>query len=61
MAATWLYRVLPDLETFNKTVEAAHGLPITPEEVGLSILYALGYTIALLMAASYIFRRRDMK
>jgi ABC-type transport system involved in multi-copper enzyme maturation permease subunit len=59
--ATWIYRLLPDLETFNKTIEAAHGLPITAGEVGLSILYALGYTTALLAVASFIFQRRDMK
>jgi len=61
IVATWIYRLVPDLETFNKTVEAAHGLPISPSEVGLSILYALGYTTALLYVASYIFRHRDMK
>ncbi len=60
LVATWLYRVLPDLEIFNKTIEAAHGLPITASEIGSSILYALGYTALLLFAASFIFRRRDM-
>ncbi|MBW2384635.1 MAG: ABC transporter permease [Deltaproteobacteria bacterium] len=59
--ATWVYRLVPDLETFNKTIEAAHGMPISAVEVGLSTLYAVGYTTALLFAASYIFRHRDMK
>jgi len=60
-AATWLYRVLPDLESFNLTIQAVHGLPIAPEEVGLPILYALGYVTALLIVAATIFHRRDMK
>jgi ABC-type transport system involved in multi-copper enzyme maturation permease subunit len=61
LVATWIYRLLPDLETFNKTIEAAHGLSIPPADIGLSILYALGYSTVLLFIASYIFRRRDMK
>jgi len=59
--ATWLYRFLPDLEGFNLSIQAVHGLPITPEEVFLPILYAIGYAAALLFVAAAIFRRRDMK
>lgn len=59
--ATWLYRLLPDLEGFNVSIQAVHGLPIAPEEVWLPMLYAFGYTAALLIAASAIFRRRDLK
>jgi len=60
-AATWLYRLLPDLEGFNLTIQAVHGLPITAEEVALPILYGVGYATAVLIAAAAIFRRRDMK
>jgi len=56
--ATWLYRFLPDLEGFNLSIQAVHGLPITPEEVFLPILYAIGYAAALLFVAAAIFRRR---
>jgi ABC-type transport system involved in multi-copper enzyme maturation permease subunit len=59
-AAEWIYRVLPDLESFNLTIQAAHGLAISPQEIWLPMLYAVGYAIALLFAASFIFRRRDM-
>lgn len=59
--ATWLHRVLPDLEGFNLSVQAVHGLAIAPSEVWLPILYAVGYTVALLIAAAAIFSRRDMK
>jgi Cu-processing system permease protein len=60
-AATWLYRVLPDLEGFDLSIQAVHGLPITSDEVLLPILYGIGYSTVLLIAASSIFGRRDMK
>lgn len=59
--ATWLYRLLPDLEGFNLSIQAVHGLTITPEQVWLPMLYAIGYITVLLIAAAAIFRRRDMK
>ncbi len=61
VAALWMYRLLPDLESFNFTLEAVHGLPITASEVGLPILYGLGYATILLFAATLIFSRRDMR
>lgn len=60
-AAEWIYRVLPDLESFNLTIQAAHGLAISPEEIWLPMIYAIGYAIGLLFLASTIFQRRDMK
>jgi ABC-type transport system involved in multi-copper enzyme maturation permease subunit len=56
-----LYELLPDLESFNLTVQAVHQLPITTGEVVLPMLYALGYVVALLFAAGLIFERRDFK
>ncbi len=61
VAATWLYRLLPDLESFNLTIQAVHGLTISPAEIWLPMLYAVGYAIALLFVASFIFQRRDLK
>jgi ABC-type transport system involved in multi-copper enzyme maturation permease subunit len=61
LAATWMYRLLPDLEGFDLSIQAVHGLPITNTEVFLPILYAIGYSTILLIAASTIFRRRDWK
>ncbi len=61
MAATWIYRLLPDLEGFDLSIQAVHGLPITNAEVFLPILYGIGYSTVLLIAASTIFRRRDLK
>ena len=60
-AATWLYRVLPDFEGFNLSIQAVHGLPIAAQEVWLPMLYGIGYTTALLIAAAATFRRRDMR
>jgi len=59
--ADWLYRLLPDLESFNLTIQAAHGLEISPQEIWLPMLYAIGYATVLLFGASFIFQRRDMK
>jgi len=61
LAATWMYRILPDLESFNFTLHATHGLSISASDVGLPILYAVGYSTILLSAASFVFRRRDMR
>ena len=59
--AEWLFRFLPDLEVFNKTLEAVHGLPIGMHEVGMALVYAIGYMICLLTLGSMIFSRRDFK
>lgn len=56
-----LYRVLPDFEVFNKTLEAVHGIPIRAHEVGFASLYAVSYTVVILMIASAVFARRDLK
>ncbi|MBK7948645.1 MAG: ABC transporter permease [Deltaproteobacteria bacterium] len=56
-----LYAVLPDFEVFNKTLEAVHGLPIRGDEVGFAALYAVGYSGVVLVLASTIFARRDLK
>ena len=53
--------MLPDLESLNLSIQAVHGLPITGAEVGLAILYALGYITALLIFASILFQRRDFR
>lgn len=59
--AAALYAVLPDFEVFNKTLEAVHGLPIRSDEVAFAVLYAIGYSSAVLVLASTIFARRDLK
>jgi len=59
--ATILYRVLPDLEAFNVTLEASHQLPISASAVGWPVLYGTLYASVLLLAAVAIFQRRDFR
>lgn len=59
--ATWLFQLMPDFEVFNKTLEAVHGLPIERGEVGLAVVYAVGYTACTLILGTMIFSRRDFK
>lgn len=56
-----LFRVMPDFEMFNKTLEAVHGLPIPASEIQLALVYAFGYTTMTLMFGAMIFSRRDFK
>ena len=57
----WLYKLLPDLELYNLSVEAVHGLPIPAADIWLPVAYALGYAGVLLFGASWLFERRDMR
>ena len=56
-----LHRTLPDLASFDLTLQAVHGLPIAASEVGLPLLYGAGYASVLLIAAVAVFQRRDLK
>jgi len=58
---SFLFEVLPDLESFNVTLEAVHQLPISPDVVVTAIVYGLGYTVVLLVIASHLFSRRDFR
>jgi ABC-type transport system involved in multi-copper enzyme maturation permease subunit len=59
--ASWLYRLLPDLESFNLTVEALHGLPVTPAEVGWPLAYGALYVVLVLIAGSVVFHAKDFR
>lgn len=59
--ARFLFEVLPDLESFNVTIQAVHQLPIPPGETLYAVFYGLGYTALLLLLASYLFSRRDFR
>jgi ABC-type transport system involved in multi-copper enzyme maturation permease subunit len=56
-----LFRVLPDLRSFDLATEAAHGLPVTGSDLLLPLAYGLGYTTLVLLAAVAIFERRDFR
>jgi len=60
-ATALVYRVLPDLESFNLSTVAAHGLAFTAADVWLPTLYAAGYIAILLLVAVMIFDRRDFR
>ena len=60
-AANVLYRLLPDLESFNLTVEALHGLPVTPAEVWFPLLYGLAYISVVLLLGSVVFHFKDFR
>ncbi len=57
----FLYRVFPDLESFNLSIQAVHGLTITSREVGFPVAYAACYAALLLLVASWVFSRRDFR
>jgi ABC-type transport system involved in multi-copper enzyme maturation permease subunit len=60
--ATWLlHRVLPDLESFNLSSEAAHLLPVSASDWLLPTLYGAGYLALVLFAAVAVFERRDLR
>ena len=59
--AAWMYRVAPDLESFNLAIEAAHLLPVTTSDVVLPLVYGAGYTTIVLVAAIALFDRRDFR
>jgi Cu-processing system permease protein len=56
-----LHRVLPDLESFNVTIEAVHGLPVAAAAVWQPLLYGACYCAALLLLAAVVFERRDFR
>jgi ABC-type transport system involved in multi-copper enzyme maturation permease subunit len=60
-ATMLLHKVLPDLEAFNVSIEAVHGLPIPAAAVWQPLVYGACYAAALLLLASLIFERRDFR
>jgi ABC-type transport system involved in multi-copper enzyme maturation permease subunit len=56
-----LHRVLPDLESFNLAIEAAHQLPVTASDVALPLAYGAGYLAVVLLLAIFLFDRRDFR
>jgi len=60
-ATALFHRVMPDLESFNFSIQAAHGLAFAASDVWLPVAYGLGYVGILLVAAVAIFERRDLR
>jgi Cu-processing system permease protein len=57
----WVHRLAPDLEAFNRTLEAVHGLPIPPAEVAWSIVLGTSWIAGFLLVAVMTFERRDFR
>jgi len=60
-ATFWMHRILPDLESFNLSIQAAHQLPIAASDVWFPALYGAGYAVIILVSATLIFERRDFR
>jgi hypothetical protein len=56
-----VYRVLPDLRSFDIAVETAHLLPLTASDVLLPVAYGFGYTTLVLLVSAAIIERRDFR
>ena len=59
--ARGIYRVLPDLQTFNMRADAAYGRAWDWELTAYSTAYGFVWTAILLLTATAIFQRRDFK
>jgi ABC-type transport system involved in multi-copper enzyme maturation permease subunit len=57
----WIHRVLPDLSSFNRAIEAVHGLPIPSPEIGAALLAGLAWCVAFLGISVVTFARRDFR
>jgi ABC-type transport system involved in multi-copper enzyme maturation permease subunit len=55
------YYVLPNLASFDVKTEVVHGQPVPWAVVGLTTGYGLVYITMLVLAAMFIFSRRDFK
>ena len=64
-AAAWLarglYYLLPDLSAFDVKTQVVHGFPVEAGYVAATTAYGAAYIAALLLAATYIFSKRDFK
>jgi len=57
--AEWLYWGLPNFEVLNGSHNAVHAQSISTAHLTSSLCYGLGYTVALLCGAVFVFSRRD--
>jgi ABC-type transport system involved in multi-copper enzyme maturation permease subunit len=57
----WVKRLLPDLEAFNRTIEAVHDLRIPAAEVAWSHAMGIAWIAAFLLVAVIAFERRDFR
>ena len=53
--------VLPNLSVFDLKVQSAHAIPISSNYLFAISIYSFIYSAILLLAASLIFKRRELK
>lgn len=56
-----LYYVLPNLDRLNFSGRATYNDPVGAGEVMGAVVYAVGYSVVLLVVAGLLFQRRDFK
>jgi Cu-processing system permease protein len=61
LATAWVHRLLPDLASFNLSIEAVHGLPVAASDLWLPLGYGIAYCAVVLVGAVVIFERRDFR
>lgn len=54
------YYLFPNFALFDLKATAAHGLAINAASLGFTLVYGLGYSIAVLSLAVVLFRRREL-
>jgi ABC-type transport system involved in multi-copper enzyme maturation permease subunit len=59
--ARGLYHVLPDFAAFDIKTQVVHGLPVPAGYIVSTAAYGMAYIAAVLLAATFIFSRRDFK
>lgn len=60
-ATALLHRLLPDLGSFDLSIQASHGLALMASDLWLPLLYGAAYTTVVLVAAVAVFDRRDFR
>lgn len=60
-ALVWLaYYLFPNFALFDLKAAAAHGLSINASSIGFSLLYGLGYSVAVLSLSIVLFRCKEL-
>lgn len=55
------YYLLPNLDRVDLKAQAAHELTVTLSEFGPSLVYAIGYSVCMVVFATLVFERIDLK
>ena len=54
------YYLFPNLALFDLKATAAHGLAVELPRLGFSLIYGLGYVVAVLALAIILFKRKEL-